>query len=657
MQNLLLGIPISTVVFLIPLLPFLGACFNGLVALMCRSGKAPIPKPLVTLVAVTMPVLAFALTLWLFFFAKDPATGFTTPPLWNWIAVDDFVAGISFKVDRLSLVMGLVITGVGSLIHIYSTGYMSHDAGYARYFTFLNLFLFAMLILVFAGNLPLMFVGWEGVGMCSYFLIGFWFDDPQKAAAGKKAFIVNRVGDFGFLLAMFLMYQTLSQKGLTSGLGFLSFDTLERYRGDLFLVATPVCLLLFVGAMGKSAQIPLYVWLPDAMAGPTPVSALIHAATMVTAGVYMIARLNFLYTLSPTVMGFVAAIGMATALFAALIAIVQSDIKKVLAYSTVSQLGFMFYAVGVGSFAAGVFHLMTHAFFKACLFLGSGSVIHGLHGEQNIWKMGGLKSKMPVTAWTFGLSVLAIAGMFPFAGFFSKDAILFHGYVLGPRVLWGMGFLTAGLTAFYMTRVFALTFLGQPRDLHLHEHAHESPPSMTFALIVLALLAVAGGWVGIPESLHGNDLFFKWLAPLFPYPEYWEKIEHAGHGTELTLSFVTLLWAFHCALVSFVIYSQKLNLAKNLALKCPRLHSLLENKFYVDEIYQALIVKPLGWISEKILWRFADQKVIDSLFVEGTAQTLSLAGRTLSLLQSGVVQMYAILFAIGGLALIAYFVF
>ena len=656
MQNLLLGVPISTVVFLIPLLPLFGACLNGLIALICRSGKAPIPKPIVTLVAVAMPVLSFALALWLFFFAKDPATGFTTPPLWDWIAVGDFVVGVSFKVDRLSLVMSLIITGVGSLIHIYSAGYMSHDAGYARYFTFLNLFLFAMLILVLGGSLPLMFVGWEGVGMCSYFLIGFWFDDPQKAAAGKKAFVVNRIGDFGFLLAMFLIYQAFSQKGLGGGLGFLSFDTLERYKGELFLMATPICLLLFVGAMGKSAQIPLYVWLPDAMAGPTPVSALIHAATMVTAGVYMIARLSFLFTMSPVAMEVVATVGVSTALFAALIALVQSDIKKVLAYSTVSQLGYMFYAVGVGSFAGGVFHLMTHAFFKACLFLGSGSVIHGLHGEQNVWKMGGLKSKMPITAWTFGISVLAISGMFPFAGFFSKDAILFHGYVLGPKILWVMAFITAGLTAFYMTRVFALTFLGQARDHHLHDHAHESPFSMTFALIVLAILAVVGGWVGVPESLHGNDLFFKWLAPLFPYEDIYEKIEHAGHGTELILSLVTLLWAFHCALVAFVMYSQKLNLAKNLALKFPKVHQVLENKFYVDELYQAVVVKPLQWISEKVLWKFTDQKVIDSMFVEGAAQSVGLVGRTIALLQSGVIQAYAILFAIGALALIVYFI-
>lgn len=655
MDNLLFGIPVSSVVFLIPLLPLIGAILNGFIALMCRSGKAPVPQPLVNVIGLGMPLLAFAVTVWMYFFAKDPATGFTTSPLWTWISAGDFTATLSFKVDRLSLVMSLVVTGVGSLIHLYSIGYMSHDKGYARYFAFLNLFLFAMLILILAGNMPLLFVGWEGVGLCSYFLIGFWFEDPAKAAAGKKAFIVNRIGDFGFLLGMFLLYKTLSTKGLAPGSGFLSFDMLEQYKGDLFLVATPVCFLLFIGAMGKSAQIPLYIWLPDAMAGPTPVSALIHAATMVTAGVYMICRLHFLYTLSPMAMQFVATIGITTAFFAALIALVQNDIKKVLAYSTISQLGYLFFAVGVGAFAAAIFHLMTHAFFKACLFLGSGSVIHGMSGEQDIWKMGGIKGRMPITAATFGVAVLAIAGIFPFAGFFSKDAILWQGFAMGHTVLWAFGFLTAGLTAFYMVRLFVLVFLGLPRDKEKFLHSHESPLSMTIPLVVLAFLSFVGGWIGIPESLHGQDHFFKWLAPIFLYENFLMRLESLGHGPELLLSLATLLWVFHLGLFAFLIYSQRLSSVKNLAMRFQFIHKLLLNKFYVDEVYGFLFVRPTRWFSEKILWKFLDQKVVDSLFVEGTAETVGLMGRTLALLQNGVVQNYALFFAVGGIILIACF--
>ncbi len=656
MQNLLFGIPIGTVVSLIPLLPLCGALLNGLIALGCRSGRNPVPKSLVNIIGVGLPLLSFAIVVWGFLAWKDPATGFTTPPLWNWLAAGDFVAPISFKIDRLSLVMSLVVTGVGSLIHLYSVGYMSHDKGYARYFSYLNLFLFSMLVLVLAGSLPLLFVGWEGVGLCSYLLIGFWFEDPEKAYAGKKAFIVNRIGDFGFLLGMFLLYSHLASKGVTASEGLLSFDVLQKYRGDLFLIATPVCLLLFVGAMGKSAQIPLYVWLPDAMAGPTPVSALIHAATMVTAGVYMIARLHFLYTMSPVAMQTVAVVGCATALFAAIIALLQTDIKKVLAYSTVSQLGFMFLAVGVGAFAAGIFHLVTHAFFKACLFLGAGSVIHGLGGEQNLWKMGGLKAKMPVTFYTFGIAVLAISGIFPFAGFFSKDAILWQGFATGHKILWAIGFVTSGLTAFYMWRLFAGIFLGRPRDAEKFHHAHESPLSMTVVLALLGLLSLVGGWVGIPASLKGGDHFFEWLAPLFAYEEFFHKIEQAGHGLELMLAVVTLLWVVHLALIAMVLYSQRLEAVKRFADKLRPLHTVITNKFYVDEIYQALFVRPIGWLSEKILWKFQDQKVIDSLLVEGSAQTIGLLGRTFAILQNGIVQTYALLFAVGAIGLIGYFI-
>ncbi len=654
MQGLLFGISLGTLAALIPGLPLFGAMVNGCIALSVRGGRGPIPKALVAVIAILMPVLSFALTVYFYFLAKDPATGIDTPPLANWFSVGDFTVPLSFKIDRLSLLMSMVVTGVGSLIHIYSVGYMSEDKGFARYFVYLNLFLFAMLVLVLGASLPLMFVGWEGVGICSYLLIGFWFDDPAKAAAGMKAFVVNRIGDIGFLLAMFLIYAHLSSKGLSAPEGLLSFEALARYKGELLVIATPVCLLLFVGATGKSAQIPLYVWLPDAMAGPTPVSALIHAATMVTAGVYMIARLNFLFTLSPTAMQVVAVVGMSTALFAALIALVQSDIKKVLAYSTVSQLGYMFFAVGVGAFSAAIFHLMTHAFFKACLFLGSGSVIHSLHGEQNIWKMGGLRKKMPVTFLTFALSVLAISGIAPFAGFFSKDAILWQGFATGHTILWGVGFLTSGITAFYMNRLLAAVFFGAPRDQHAYRHAHESPTSMTFPLVVLGILAVVGGWIGIPESLKGHDHFLHWFAPLFPYESFYEKLEAAGHGKELLLTVITLLWVFHLSLIANILYSQRLKTVE--AWKSKKifsgLHKLLTEKFYIDEIYRAVIVRPLLWISEKILWKGVDKTAIDGLFVEGSAQTMGLVGRALGLMSSGVLQTYIVIFGIGAVVLI-----
>jgi NADH-quinone oxidoreductase subunit L len=658
-NNLLFGIPIQTLVLLIPLLPLFGAMINGTIAIFCRNGKRGTPKPLVNLVGVGMPLLAFAMTLLVFSLGNEPPTGFLTPPVWSWMSIGDFTANLAFKIDRLSLVMALVVTGVGSLIHLYSVGYMAHDRSYARYFAYLNLFLFSMLVLVLAGNLPLMFLGWEGVGACSYFLIGFWFNDSEKAAAGMKAFIVNRIGDFGFLLAIFLIYSRLSSLGVGgadgAASGLLSFDVLEQYKGDLFLYATPIALLLFVGATGKSAQIPLYIWLPDAMAGPTPVSALIHAATMVTAGVYMIARLHFIYTLSPVAMEVVAVIGIATAFFAALIALVQNDIKKILAYSTISQLGFMFFAVGVGAFAAAIFHLMTHAFFKACLFLGAGSVIHGMDGEQDIWKMGGLRKKMPITFWSFTASVLAIAGIFPFAGFFSKDAILWQGFATGHTILWGIGFVTAGLTAFYMSRLYALVFLGKARGGEKSIHAHESPVTMTIPLTILGLLAVVGGWVGVPECLKGSDRFFNWLAPLFPYEEFLAKLEMRGHGMELLLSIVTLLWVSHLGLSAVLLYAQKPTMIERFASKMRPLHRLLSNKFYVDEIYRFLFVRPVIWISKNILWKFMDEKVIDALAVEGTAETVGLAGRTLALMQNGVVQSYALIFAVGAILLIGYF--
>lgn len=646
MESLVLGVPLNWLTGLIPLFPLIGAVLNGFVALSCRSGRRSVPRPLVSLIGILFPLLAFLFVLILFSLAQYPAEGVTTAPLWNWISAGPLGVPIAFKVDRLSLLMALVVTGVGSLIHLYSISYMEKDDGYARYFSYLNLFLFAMLVLVFAANLPLLFVGWEGVGLCSYLLIGFWFEDPEKAYAGKKAFIVNRIGDLGFLLGMFLLFKTLVTPGESSPTDLLSFDFLQAHRGELASVATAAALLLFIGAIGKSAQIPLYVWLPDAMAGPTPVSALIHAATMVTAGVYLIARMSFLYEMAPLAGEVIAIVGVSTALFAALIALVQSDIKKILAYSTISQLGYMFLAVGVGAYSAGLFHLVTHAFFKAALFLGAGSVIHALQGEQNIWKMGGLRKRLPWTFITFLPAVLAIGGLFPFAGFFSKDTILFQTFATGHRLLWGIAFLTSGLTAFYMLRLFTVVFLGPDRlEPEKKYHLHESPVLMILPLLVLGLLSLTGGWIKIPD----------WLAPLFPYPGFYAALEEAGHGMELLLSLSTLLWVFHIGLLTLILYAQKPELAKRFASSMGGAYRLLENKFYVDEVYRWGILRPLHWFAEIFLWKFHDERLIDGLLVHGSAESVSLVGRTLALLQTGFVQNYALFSTLGALGVLIYF--
>ena len=495
----------------IVLSPLLGAI---LVALLGRT----LPRKVIGTLASAAVGVSFLIGLAAFFKLKELSghghgeeTVFLADHLYRWFAVGGLNVEAAFVFDRLSAVMVLVVAGVSALIHIYSMGYMARDECYWRYFTYLNLFVFFMLLLVTADNAVAMFVGWEGVGLCSYLLIGFWFEDPEKAYAGKKAFVVNRIGDFGFLLGIILIFWSL---------GTVNFNEIAQQAPLLLTgggtLATAICLLLFLGATGKSAQIPLYVWLPDAMAGPTPVSALIHAATMVTAGVYMIVRLNVLYLLAPAAMCVVAVVGAATAIYAASIGLMQNDIKKVLAYSTVSQLGYMFLAVGVGAFSAGIFHLVTHAFFKALLFLGSGSVIHAMSNKQDIREMGGLKKQMPVTYWTFLFATLAIAGIPPFSGFFSKDEILWKAFSSpqGHWTLWLIGFVAAGLTAFYMFRLVFLTFHGECRaDEETKHHIHESPSLMTVPLIVLGVLSVIGGFAGIPEALWGGNHFHHWLAP------------------------------------------------------------------------------------------------------------------------------------------------
>src|ERR1700689_35374 len=455
---------------------------------------------------------AFGVATWAFLtLLAMPPGGALAMHLWGWIEAGNFHTDLALRVDALSGVMVMIVTGVGALIHLYSVGYMAHDEDFARFFTYMNLFALSMLILVLADNLLMMFIGWEGVGLCSYLLISFWYTNPEFAYNGRKAFVVNRIGDAGFLLAIFTTAATLGSHGVWT-LNFVELHNNAALLGDA--AATAICVLLFIGATGKSAQIPLYVWLPDAMVGPTPVSALIHAATMVTAGVYMIARLHFLYTLTPDAMYVVAVIGSVTAFFAATVAVVQTDIKKVLAYSTISQLGYMFLGVGSGAYASGIFHVMTHAFFKGLLFLCAGAVMHALGGEQDMNKMGGLRRKIPITFWTMFIATLAIAAIFPFSGYFSKDLILDSAYESGHFWLWLIGVVTAGLTSFYMFRLIFMTFFGESRvDPDKVPHIHESPAVMTIPLIVLAILATVGGWVNIPDQLLWGDTFVRFLAP------------------------------------------------------------------------------------------------------------------------------------------------
>jgi NADH-quinone oxidoreductase subunit L len=634
----------ASYLWLIPALPLAGVLFNA--TLGARLGRRA-----VSAVAPGVVGASFATALYAAAELLGAGEGGTLlNRVYEWIAVGSLRFDVAFTLDPLSAVMMLVVTGVGFLIHVYSTGYMAEDPDYARYFAYLNLFTFAMLLLVLADNLVLLFVGWEGVGLCSYLLIGFWYTDPANADAGRKAFVFNRIGDAGFLLGIFLLFWSVGAVGHD-----LSFRSIAAAAAGLDpALVTAIALLLFIGATGKSAQLPLYVWLPDAMAGPTPVSALIHAATMVTAGVYMIARLNALYVLSPAALGVVAVVGALTAVFAATIGLVQNDIKKVLAYSTISQLGYMFLALGVGAFSAAIFHLMTHAFFKALLFLGAGSVIHGMGGEQDIRKMGGLGRHMPATYRTFLIATLAIAGIPGFSGFFSKDQILFNAFA-GPHGspwLWALGALGAGLTAFYMTRLLALTFWGECRaGDKVRHHIHESPPSMTVPLVVLAILSIVGGYVGLPAGWAWGDRFAAFLAPVLGG-------EHGGHehalALEYTLMAVSVAVAAAGIAIAYLMYVARPELPERLRERAAGLHRLLLNKYFVDEIYDQSVVRPtLGFSSW--LWRIFDAGVIDGL-VNGTAGALTASGRLWRRVQDGNVQHYALSFLVGVAAILAYYV-
>src|ERR1700726_835227 len=678
-------------IWLIPLLPAFGA-----IVMFCFGRK--LEKATVSAVCVGAIVVAFLFacgTVWQYTNWASTPENFHRPyqtVLYTWLGTDTghltyvlddgkstapFQADVGFLLDPLSSIWLLFVTGVGMLIHIYSIGYMAHEGGYYRFFGYLNLFMFSMLVLVLANNLLLLFVGWEGVGLCSYLLIGFYFLRKSASDAGKKAFIANRVGDAGFLLGLFVLVGTLGTLRFTEIAPAIEAGNFPIGSG----VMTAIALLLFVGATGKSAQIPLYVWLPDAMEGPTPVSALIHAATMVTAGVYMITRMNVVFQLAPVALAAMATIGAVTAIFAGSMALVQNDIKRVLAYSTVSQLGYMFLALGVGAFTAGIFHLMTHAFFKALLFLGSGSVIHALGGEQDMRKMGGLWSKIPVTAWTFLLATIAISGIPPLAGFVSKDAILAASFNARP-LLWGIGFVTAGMTAFYMFRLVFLTFFGESRVPHdVEHHIHESPRSMTVPLMILALLSIVGGWVGWPESLGGSDHFAKFLDPVIArHAEVIAAVPEATqHTTEYELMAVSVLVALVGIGLAWFFYLRKPSIPGRLAQKSGGLYRLIYNKYYVDQIYDAMFVnrsKDLG----TTLGAF-DRGVIDGLFVNGAGWVtratssvsmvwdkwiidglVNLAARIVwifsypvRMIQSGRVSNYALLIVLGVLVFLGYY--
>jgi NADH-quinone oxidoreductase subunit L len=622
----------------IPLIPLCAGLFNVFFGRSLGGKTAGI-------LASAAVGVSFGLALYIFW--QLPATGIFRDVWYTWIDSGSFQVNIAFQVDALSAIMILVVTGIGFLIHIYSLGYMAHDDGVARFFIYLNLFIFFMLLLVMGENLLLLFVGWEGVGLCSYLLIGFWYQDHKNVIAGNKAFIVNRIGDFGFILGIFLLVTELGRQGVWT----LEFAELQKHVQMITPAKiTLITLLLSVGAAGKSAQIPLFVWLPDAMAGPTPVSALIHAATMVTAGVYMTARLHFLFALAPYTLSIIAVVGAATAFFAATVALAQNDIKRVLAYSTVSQLGYMFLAVGIGAFSAAIFHLFTHAFFKACLFLGSGSVIHALHGEQDMRKMGGLKSALPQTYWTYLIATLAIAGV-PFtAGFFSKDLILWQAFSHGSYGLWSIGIITAGLTAFYMFRQLFMVFHGSSRSGdHVKAHIHESPPVMTAPLVILAVGSIFAGWLGAPEYLWGS-IWHEWLQPVFGGDH---GAEHAPVITEILVTLITLAVVAVGIYLAYAKYGRAEKAEPAPAVGNAGLQRLLLNSYSIDDIYDRLVVRPFTAGSDWLA-RVFDPAVIDGI-VNGAARVT----RGFSLIwretQTGNIQHYLLGLLAGTLALLFYY--
>lgn len=613
----------SDLIGLIPLAPLLGFLLIGII-------NKKLSKGTVSVIACGVVLISFVLSVALFFNLLNAPKGETalTFTAFDWITTGNFSVSFSFLVDPLSAIMMLIITGVGFLIHVYSIGYMHHDEGYHRFFMYLNLFIFFMLLLVMGSNYLLMFVGWEGVGLCSYLLIGFWFKNQDYNDAAKKAFIMNRIGDLGLILGVILIFITF---------GSINYADVFSKAGEFPIgseIITIITILLFVGAIGKSAQIPLYTWLPDAMAGPTPVSALIHAATMVTAGVYMVARNNVLYTLSPFTLEIIIVIGLATALFAATIAVAQNDIKKVLAYSTVSQLGLMFLALGLGAYTTGIFHMATHAFFKALLFLGAGSVIHGMSNEQDIRKMGGLRKYLPITFITFLIGTLAISGIPPFAGFFSKDEILASAFAHN-QIIWGFAAFASLLTSFYMFRLFFLTFSGKSRATEeVQHHIHESPKSMTIPLMVLALLSLVGGFMGVPEVLGGGHALNNFLAPVFEQSQALVAAhQHLDHTTEFILMGIIVGLTLVMIFIAYLIYVRSHRVPTPEGVTLNGAHKLIYNKYYIDELYNSIIVKPLTLLS-KVFDSVIEKLLIDNI-VNGTGRLVTWGGKTLRLVQTG----------------------
>jgi len=621
---------------LIPLLPLAGFL------LIALSGKK-LSHGIASTIACGSVFISFVLSLILFLHLLNGGTPLQAN-CFDWISTGTFTANFGFLVDQLSSLMLLIITGVGFLIHVYSIGYMHDDEGFNRFFSYLNLFVFFMLLLVMGSNYLLMFVGWEGVGLCSYLLIGFWFKNQDYNDAANKAFIMNRIGDLGLLIGIVLIFVNF---------GSINYvDVFPKANGVEVSTITLITILLFIGAMGKSAQIPLYTWLPDAMAGPTPVSALIHAATMVTAGVYMVARNNILYTLAPIAQELVLVIGLATALFAATIALAQNDIKKVLAYSTVSQLGLMFVALGVGAYASGIFHMATHAFFKALLFLGAGSVIHALHGEQDIRKMGGLKKYISITYITFLIGVLAIAGIPPFAGFFSKDEILANAFETSP-IAWGVAVLASLLTAFYMFRLLFLVFFGKERasEEKMH-HIHESPSSITIPLIVLAVLSTLGGFMGVPEILFGNDWLGNFLSPVFSQSTELKVEHHLSHATEYGLMGTIIVFTLVMIAIAYSRYVSKAHVPASDESQLGSFHKTVLHKYYVDEIYDTIIVKPLYWKS-KFLDIVIEKSGIDKI-VNLTGDAVTDWSKIFRRLQNGHLGYYIFVMVIGVILIVGF---
>lgn len=652
-------------IYLVPLFPLIGFLFLGL------FGKKIKNETLIGGIASATVGISFVITALIFYgLLSSPADYPQTVKLFTWISVGNFNVDWAYQVDQLSVTFTLFITGVGFLIHIYSIGYMHSDRSFYRFFAYLNLFIFMMLNLVLADNYLLTFLGWEGVGLSSYLLIGFWYDAKFPGVritwtgdAGMKAFIVNRIGDFGFLIAMFLIYFTFNSLNYNEVFSIATANYVEYMNAGII---TAITIMIFLGCTGKSAQLPLAVWLPDAMAGPTSVSALIHAATMVTAGIFLVARNSVLFSMSETTMTVVVVVGALTAILAASIGLVQNDIKKVLAYSTVSQLGFMFVALGVGAYYIAIFHVITHAFFKGLLFLGSGSVIHGMHGEQNIKRMGGLKKYMPTTAKTFFIGTMAISGIPLFSGFMSKDEILWYAWSSGHGggwLVWGTLAVAAMFTAFYMFRLYYLTFEGKERFDTKHNHPHESPKTVTFALITLAILSTIGGLMNIPPALvpwlHSEPLLKSWFKPIFENSTM-VLGGNAHHGLE-PMMYILMIIATAIALGMWALAKKwyldpNWTMPRSLAKSYKGIYNMLWNKYWLDEIYYAVIVDPINKLSTSFLWKFTDVGVIDGI-VNGSAKSIEMLGNRIRLMQTGIAQNYAVVMLAGIAVIIAWVMF